>query len=61
MHGAVKAATKACKKLAKTLKLWDMVMNPDDPCVWNRDVDGKQLMLMFHACFVSTFKSSGSD
>ena len=38
-HGTVKATIKAHEKLAKTLKGWDMVMNPHDPFVWNRDVD----------------------
>ena len=48
IYGTVKAAIKAYKKLAKCLKGWGLEMNPHDPCVWNKMVDGSQLTLIFH-------------
>ena len=27
---------------------WDFVMNLYDPCVWNKMVDSKQMLIMFH-------------
>ena len=48
IYGTVKAAIKAYKKLARYLKSWGLEMNPYDPCVWNKLVDGNQLTLMFH-------------
>ena len=48
IYGNVKAALKTYKKLAGELKKMELTMNPYDPCVWNKDVDGKQLTVMFH-------------
>ena len=38
----------AYTKLAKLFTLWEFKMNPYDPCVWNRMVNGKQLTIIFH-------------
>lgn len=36
------------KKLAKMFTDWGFTMNPFDPCVWNKDIGGKQFSFMFH-------------
>ena len=42
------AALLAYKKLAKLFTDWGFVMNPYDPCVWNKEIEGKQFSFMFH-------------
>ena len=42
------AALLAYKKLAKLFKEWSFVMNPYDPCVWNKMVGKYQMTIMFH-------------
>ena len=42
------AALLAYRKLGKLFKSWGLIMNPYDPCVWNKDVNGEQLTIMFH-------------
>ena len=48
IYGTMNAALLADKKLAKLFLEWGFVMNPYDPCVWNKMVDGKQMTIMFH-------------
>jgi len=35
-------------KYTKSLCVRGFVMNPFDPCVWNKEVNGKQLTICFH-------------
>ena len=48
IYGTMNAALLAYKKLAKLFTEWSFVMNPYDPCVWNKMIDGKQMSIMFH-------------
>ena len=48
IYGMMNAALLAYKKLAKLFCEWGSVMNPYDPCVWNKMVGGKQMTIMFH-------------
>ena len=42
------AAILAHKKLAKFWRDNGLIMNPYDPCVWNKVIDNKQFTTMFH-------------
>lgn len=48
IYGTMNAALLAYKKLAKLFREWGFKMNPYDPCVWNKMVNGKQLTIIFH-------------
>jgi hypothetical protein len=48
IYGTMNAALLAYKKLAKLFREWGFKMNPYDPCVWNKIVNGKQLTILFH-------------
>ena len=48
IYGTMNAALLAYKKLAKLFMDWGFVMNPYDPCVWNKSLNGEQLTLMHH-------------
>jgi len=48
IYGTMNAALLAYRKLAKLFKSWGLIMNPYNPCVWNKDVNGEQLTIMFH-------------
>jgi len=48
IYGTMNAALLAYKKLAKLFKVWGFVMNPYDPCVWNKEVRKFQLSILFH-------------
>ena len=48
IYGTMNAALLAYKKLAKLFKGWSFVMNPYDPCVWNKMVGKYQMSIMFH-------------
>ena len=48
IYGTMNAALLAYKKLARLFYSWGMIMNPYDPCVWNKLVRLKQLTVMFH-------------
>ena len=48
IYGTMNAALLAYKKLAKLFKQWRLTMNPYDPCVWNRNINGKQFTVVFH-------------
>ena len=48
IYGTMNAALLAYKKLAKLFAEWGFVMNPYDPCVWNKMVGKEQMTIMFH-------------
>ena len=48
IYGTMNAALLAYKKLAKLFGEWDFVMNPYDPCVWNKPIGKHQMTIMFH-------------
>jgi len=48
IYGTINAALLVYRKLAKLFKSWGLIMNPYDPWVWNKDVNGEQLTIMFH-------------
>ena len=52
MYGALNAALLSHKKLTKTLEEWDLIMNPYDTCVWNKEEKNNQLTIMFHIDYV---------
>ncbi len=37
-----------CRKFSSSLKKRGFTVNPYDPCVWNRDIVGKQMRICFH-------------
>ena len=44
----MKAALKAYKKLTIEQKKLKLIINPYDLYVWNKNIDRKQLLVMFH-------------
>jgi len=42
------AALLAYKKLAKLFQVWGFVMNPYNPCAWNKKIRKFQLSIIFH-------------
>ena len=48
IYGTMNAALLAYKKLANLFKEWGFIMNPYDPCVWNKMVGKYQMTIMFH-------------
>ena len=48
IYGTMNAALLAYKKLANLFKQWGLTMNPYDPCVWNKDIEGSQFTVVFH-------------
>ena len=48
IYGTMNAALLAYKKLAKLFSQWGLTMNPYDPCVWNKEIEGKQYSVVFH-------------
>jgi hypothetical protein len=58
IYGTLNAALLSYKKLIGHLGDWGFVMNPYDPCVWNRMIDGKQMTVAFH---VDDMKISHKD
>jgi hypothetical protein len=48
IYGTLNAALLSYKKLIGHLEKWDFQMNPYDPCVWNKMVNGKQITCAFH-------------
>ena len=47
-YGTMNAALLAYKKLANLLTDWGFVINPCDPCVWNKMIGKYQITIMFH-------------
>jgi hypothetical protein len=48
LYGTIRAALLFYRKLAETLVSWGFAINPYDPCVANKMVDGKQCTVMWH-------------
>lgn len=42
------AAILAYKKLTKCFVEWGFMMNPYNPCLWNKDINGKRFTIIFH-------------
>lgn len=48
IYGTMNVVLLAYKKLAKLFSEWGFVMNPYNPCVWNKMVGKHQMSSMFH-------------
>ena len=48
IYGTMVAALLFYKKFTNNLKSKGFSMNPYDPCVWNKIVNGRQLTIVFH-------------
>ena len=48
IYGTLNAAILAYKKLTGYFKKWGFTMNPYDPCVWNKMINGSQMTVIFH-------------
>ena len=48
LYGTLKAALLFYKKLSEILKTWGFEINPYDPCVANKMIDGKQCTILWH-------------
>jgi Reverse transcriptase (RNA-dependent DNA polymerase)/Zinc knuckle len=58
LYGTLKAAMLFWKKLTGILEGWGFVVNPYDPCVANKTIDGKQCTIIWH---VDDLKISHED
>ncbi len=58
IYGTMVAGLLYYRKFSSSLKNRGFMVNPYDPCVWNRDIVGKQMMICFH---VNDFKISHLD
>jgi hypothetical protein len=48
IYGTMVAGLLYYHKFSSSLKNRGFTVNPYDPCVWNRDIVGKQMMIFFH-------------
>jgi hypothetical protein len=48
LYGTLKAALLFWKLLSKTLKNWGFTVNPYDPCVVNKQIEGTQCTILWH-------------
>ena len=48
IYGTLNAEILAYKKLTKYFVEWGFKMNPYEPCLWDKDIDGKQFTIIFH-------------
>ncbi len=48
IYGTMVAALLYYRKFSSSLKKRGFTMNPYDPCVWNRNIVGKQMTICFH-------------
>ena len=48
IYGTMNSALLAYKKLVKLFQSWGLVMNPYDPCCWNKWELKKQLTILLH-------------
>ena len=48
LYGTMVASLLYYQKFTGTLKKEDFIMNPYDPCVWNKMIQGKQCTICFH-------------
>jgi hypothetical protein len=63
LYGTMVASLLYYRKFTKSLSVRGFVMNPYEPCVWNKDVNGKQLTICFHVddCKISHVDSKVLD
>ena len=63
LYGTMVAALLYYQKFTGTLKDKHFVMNPYDPCVWNKEINGKQCTICFHVddCKISHKSSKVVD
>jgi len=63
LYGTMVASLLFYKKFTKILSERDFQKNPYDPCVWNKQVKGKQLTICFHVndCKISHVDSNVLD
>ena len=48
IYGTLSAAILAYRKLTSHFEDWGFEMNPYEPCVWNKMINGKQMTVVFH-------------
>ena len=48
LYGTMVASLLYYRKFTHSLKCKGYTMNPYDPCVWNKTIDGKQCTICFH-------------
>jgi hypothetical protein len=48
IHGKMVAALLFYCKFVESLEMNEFIMNPYDPCVWNKIINGKQCTICFH-------------
>jgi hypothetical protein len=48
LYGTLRAALLFWRRLSSQLAKWDFSPNPYDPCVMNRDINGKQCTILWH-------------
>jgi hypothetical protein len=48
IYGTMVAGLLYYRKFSSSLKKRGFTVNPYDPCVWNRDIKGKQMTICFH-------------
>jgi len=48
IYGTMVAGLLYYRKFTGSLKKHGYTMNPCDPCVWNKDINGKQCTIVFH-------------
>jgi hypothetical protein len=48
IYGTMVAGLLCYRKFSSSLKKRGFMVNPYDPCVWNRDIKGKQMTICFH-------------
>ncbi len=48
IYGTMVAGLLYCCTFSSSLKKRGFTVNPYDPCVWNRDIKGKQMTICFH-------------
>ena len=46
IYGTLNAAILAYKKLTKYFVEWGFKMNPYNPCLWNKNINGKQFTII---------------
>ena len=63
IYGTMVASLLYYRKFTKNLKKMGFVINPYDPCVANKTVDGKQMTICFHMddCKISHVSSKKVD
>ncbi len=58
IYGTMVAASPYYRKFAESLEMNEFIMNPYDPCVWNKIINGKQCTICFHVDDCKIFHGS---